>query len=207
VKYRTILATAIAVIVPALALGQATHSIGTANTTLGILKLFGSTSGDLSIKPPAVAGTASTIVLPSGSTDFTGTVGVVQQATTGAAITVGTVPQTQVTAVTFATGTTHTLGTGGITSEIWECTGACTVTPPTPAAGYQFLVRNTPGTTGVITIAGVSSVLYEKTDYSGYGTANTSATSGGALGDKICLIGHDATHYDVGCFNGTWAVP
>lgn len=193
-----------ALLVPALALGQATHSIGTANTTLGILKLFGSTSGDLSIKPPAVAGTASTIILPSGSTDFTGTSGVLKQATTGAAITVGTVSPTQLAPATFATGTTHTLVAP---SEIWECTGACSVTPPTPAAGYQFIVRNTPGTTGVITIVGVSSVLYEKTDYSGYGTANTSATSGGALGDKICLVGHDATHYDVGCFNGTWAVP
>ncbi len=184
-----------------------TLSLGASTGPGGILTLFGSTSGSLTIQPPAVAGTASTITLPSGTTDFSGTVGVLKQATTGAAITVGTVPQTQMTAVTFGVGTTHTFGTGGLTSEIWECTGACTVTPPTPAAGYQFIVRNTPGTTGVITIAGVSSVLYEKTDYSGYGTANTAATSGGAAGDKICLIGHDATHYDVGCFNGTWAVP
>ncbi len=90
-KYRALLVGGLALLVPALALGQATHSIGTANTTLGILKLFGSTSGDLSIKPPAVAGTASTVILPAGSTDFSATGGTsqfVKQASAGAALTV-----------------------------------------------------------------------------------------------------------------------
>jgi hypothetical protein len=106
--------------------------------------------------------------------------------------------------VTFATGTTHTFVAP---AEIWECTGTCTVTPPTPAAGYQFVVRTSPGVSAVITIAGVASVLYEKTVFSGYGTANTAATVTAANGNKLCLIGHDATHYDVGCFNGTWSMP
>lgn len=136
--------------------------------------------------------------------------GTVTSVVCGAGLNGGTITSTgtcSLAPVTFATGTTHTFGSGGIFAEIWECTGACTVTPPTPAAGYQFCVRNTTGTTGVITLAGVSSVLYEKTDFSAYGTANTAATSGGAAGDKICIVGHDATHYDVLSFNGTWSVP
>jgi hypothetical protein len=116
----------------------------------------------------------------------------------------GTAAQTQIAPATFVTGTTHTFVAP---AEIWECTGTCTVTPPTPAAGYQFVVRTSPGVSAVITIAGVASVLYEKTDFSGYGTANTAATVTAANGNKLCLIGHDATHYDVGCFNGTWSMP
>ncbi len=64
-KYRTIIGAAAAILVPVLALGQATHSVGTANTTLGILKLFGSTSGDVSVKPAAVAGTSTVFQLPA----------------------------------------------------------------------------------------------------------------------------------------------
>lgn len=57
----------------------------------------------------------------------------------------------------------------------------------------------------VITIAAISTVQFEKTTYNGYGTVSTGTmVSGGALGDKVCLIGRDATHYLVGSFVGTW---
>lgn len=85
------------------------------------------------------------------------------------------------------------------------CTGVCTVTLPTPAAGFQFCIRNDSAVTTVITIAAISGVQFEKTTYNGYGTVTTGTmVSGGALGDKICLIGRDATHYLVGAFVGTW---
>ena len=94
-------------------------------------------------------------------------------------------------------------GTGSLTGAFgyYVCTGACTITLPTPAAGFQFCVRNDSAITTVITIAAISTVQFEKTTYNGYGTVTTGTmVSGGALGDKICLIGRDATHYLVGSY-------
>jgi hypothetical protein len=100
-------------------------------------------------------------------------------------------------------------GTGGALagpSEFYVCTTTCTVTPPVPVAGYQFCVRNAPGVSTVITLAGVALVYYEKTDLSGYGTVATAATSSGITGDKICIVGLDATHYLTYSYMGTWTV-
>ena len=66
-------------------------TLGVNTTTLGAFKMFGSTSGDLTLNPPAVAGTASKITLPAGITDFSGTGGAsqfVSQASAGAPFTV-----------------------------------------------------------------------------------------------------------------------
>ena len=100
-------------------------------------------------------------------------------------------------------------GTGGALAgpdEFYVCTTTCTVTPPVPVAGYQFCVRNAPGVSTVITLAGVALVYYEKTDNSGYGTVATAATSGGTSGDKICYVGLDSTHYLMYSYVGTWTV-
>jgi hypothetical protein len=67
-------------------------------------------------------------------------------------------------------------------------------------------VRNAPGVSTVITLAAISGVQYEKTDASGYGTAATAATSGGVIGDKICIVGLDAAHYLTYSYVGTWTV-
>jgi hypothetical protein len=49
--------------------------------------------------------------------------------------------------------------------------------------------------------------MYEKTTFLTYGTAGTgTAVSGGAVGDKLCLVGLDATHYLVGSYLGTWTM-
>jgi trimeric autotransporter adhesin len=112
---------------------------------------------------------------------------------------------------TILCGTTApplTVGTGGsLTSPIgyYVCTTTCSVSLPTPAAGVQFCVRDDDAVTTVITIAAITNVQFEKTNYNGYGTVTTGTmTSGGALGDKICLVGRDTTHYLVGTFLGTW---
>lgn len=101
-----------------------------------------------------------------------------------------------------------TVGTGGTVSGAYGyyiCTTTCAITLPTPAAGFQFCVRNDSTVTTVITINAITSVLFEKTTYNGYGTVTTGTmVSGGALGDKICLVGRDATHYLVGSYVGTW---
>jgi hypothetical protein len=108
-------------------------------------------------------------------------------------------------AVSSLSGTTHSLAPP---REYWYCTGTCTVTPPVPAAGYEFCVANNIAVTSVITMAALgSSARYPKTDSSAYGTAGTGTmVAGGAAGDKICLVGLDSTHYNLGSYAGTWTV-
>lgn len=178
-----------------------TQELGATTGPGGILKLWGSTSGSLSIQPPAVAGTGSTLTLPGGTTDFSATGGtgqVLQQATSGAAITVGLVPVTL-----LATGTSVSLTAP---REYYVCTSTCTVTPPVPAAGYEFCVMNTDNVSTVITLAALgSSARYEATARTSYGTAGTGTlVSGGAAADKLCLLGLDSTHYLTVSYNGTW---
>lgn len=88
------------------------------------------------------------------------------------------------------------------------CTSTCTVTVPAPAAGYEFCARNGNNVTTVITFAAIgSSAMYENTASTAYGTAGTGTlVSGGAAGDKICIVGLDSTHYQVWSYNGTWTV-
>ncbi|HEV2225061.1 MAG TPA: hypothetical protein VGR84_18865 [Candidatus Acidoferrales bacterium] len=114
-------------------------------------------------------------------------------------------------AVTATLATNPPLTTGSSTGNtftapagFFQCTAACTVTPPAPAAGYQFCVWDKPGTAGAIVLGGNTGVFYGKTDFSGYGSSGGTLTSGGANGDKACIIGIDSTHYDTVTFGGTW---
>ena len=97
--------------------------LGVNITTLGSIKLFGNTSGDATIRPAAVAGTATVITLPATSVtlnaagDLTGTTlaaGVVTSSLTS----VGTITALQATAigsVTPGTGAFTTLNATGNT--------------------------------------------------------------------------------------------
>ena len=54
-----------------------------------------------------------------------------------------------------------------------------------------------------------SSAMYPKSDDSGYGTAGTGTmVSSAAAGNKVCLIGKDSTHYELGAVNASanWTV-
>jgi hypothetical protein len=115
----------------------------------------------------------------------------------------GTLPQANLTPETLATGTSVSLS---IPSEIYVCTGTCTVTPPVPAAGYQFCVLNDDNVATVITLAALgSSARYENTGRTAYGTAGTGTfVSNGAAGNFVCIVGRDSTHYLTTNFNGTW---
>lgn len=106
-------------------------------------------------------------------------------------------------ATTLATGTSVSLSTP---REYYVCTSTCTVTPPVPAAGYEFCVLNDDNVATVITLAALgSSARYENTGRTAYGTAGTGTfISGGAAGDKVCIVGRDSTHYLTTTFNGTW---
>lgn len=113
------------------------------------------------------------------------------------------VTPTMLAASDLTTGTTKTFS---LNSGYFECTGTCTITMPVPAAGKQYCVRNANNVATVITFAAIgSSAMYENTANTAYGTAGTGTlVSGGAAGDKMCLVGKDSTHYDIWSFNGTW---
>ena len=66
-------------------------------------------------------------------------------------------------------------------------------------------MRNDNNVATVITFAAITSVQFKNTNFTSYKTANTSIVSGGAAGDKLCVMGRDATHYLVMSFNGTWS--
>lgn len=105
------------------------------------IALSGSTSGALTVRPPPVAGT-NTLTLPAGTTDFSATGGtsqVVQQATSGGALTVG-----QLAASNLSNGTT---GSGSVVLA----TSPTLVTPAlgTPASGVATNLTGLPLTTGV----------------------------------------------------------
>ncbi len=90
--------------------------------------------------------------------------------------------------------------------QYYVCTGTCTVTPPVPAAGYEFCIVNRNNVNTVITLAALgASARYENTARTAYGTAGTGTlVSGGAVGDKVCIVGLDSTHYMTLSFTGTW---
>ncbi len=104
---------------------------------------------------------------------------------------------------TLTTGTSATLaGPRGY----FVCTGPCTITVPVPVVGYEFCIMNDDSIAGAITLSALgSSARYENTSRSAYGTAGTGTfVSGGAIADKVCLLGRDATHYLTTSFNGSW---
>lgn len=108
-------------------------------------------------------------------------------------------------------GNATPLGSGTAVSltaprQYYVCTGTCTVTPPVPAAGYEFCVMNGDNVSTVITFAALgSSAMYENTARTAYGTAGTGTlVSSGAAGDKVCLLGLDSTHYLTTTYTGSW---
>jgi len=91
-------------------------------------------------------------------------------------------------------------------SSFCICTTTCTVTVPVPAAGYQFCAWNDTNVSTAITLSAIgTSAMYENTARTAYGTAGTGTfTATAALGNSVCLVGRDATHYQTVSFVGTW---
>lgn len=115
------------------------------------------------------------------------------------------VANNNVLAVTLATGTSVSLTAP---REYYVCTSTCTVTPPVPAAGYEFCVLNGNNVTTVITLAALgSSARYENQARTAYGTAGTGTlVSTGAAADRVCIVGLDSTHYLTASATGTWII-
>lgn len=106
-------------------------------------------------------------------------------------------------ATSLTAGTSVTLSAP---RQYFVCTSTCTITVPVPAAGDEFCVMNDDNINTVITLSAIgSSARYENTTRTAYGTAGTGTlVSGGAIGDKVCIVGRDSTHYLTTSFNGTW---
>lgn len=113
------------------------------------------------------------------------------------------IPSSAIPAVPLTSGTSVTLSQN---NRYFVCTNTCTVTVPVPAAGVQYCVRNAVNVATVITLAAIgSSAMYENTASTAYGTAGTGTfISGGAVGDKVCIVGLDSTHYLTLSYSGTW---
>ena len=137
-------------------------------------------------------------VAPSCATDATNASNISSGVLPAARLIAANMPVTP-----LATGTSVSLAAP---REYYVCTSTCTVTPPVPAAGYEFCVLNDDNVATVITLAALgSSAMYENTARTAYGTAGTGTlVSGGAAADKVCIVGRDATHYLTVSSNGTW---
>ncbi len=91
------------------------------------------------------------------------------------------------------------------------CTGTCTVSIPVPpAAGTanEFCILNDNNTATAITLSAIgSSVQYENAARTAYGTAGTGTmVLSAALGNKVCIVSRDATHYFTVSFTGSITV-
>lgn len=110
-------------------------------------------------------------------------------------------------AVTSTTAGTSVTLTSGIAQQ-FVCTSTCTITVPVPAQGAQYCVFNDDNVSTVITMAAIgSSARYENTARNAYGTAGTGTmVSSGAVGDAVCLVFRDSTHYLTTSYHGSWTV-
>jgi len=99
-------------------------------------------------------------------------------------------------------GTSHTFSGS---SDVFICTGTCTLTVPVPALGLQYCAWNDDNVSTVITFAAIGSgARYENQARTAYGTAGTGTlVSAGAIGDLICIYGRDSTHYVLASAHGT----
>lgn len=102
-------------------------------------------------------------------------------------------------------GTSHTVLN---LSETYVCTAACTVTPLPPMTitgqAAQLCVQNDMNVSGGITLAALTGISYEVQAQTSYKSAATSLVSTGAVGDQICIVGRDSTHYNIWSIHGTF---
>jgi len=184
--------------------------------TLGAAVMGNATSGTVTLEP-ATGALGSAVVLIPGASDTLVNLGSTQTLSnkTFVAPALGTpvsgsmanltgLTASQIPAVNLpAPGATCTFTAN---STICIATTTATITVPVPAAGYQFCVMNDDNVSTVITLSAIgSSARYENTARTAYGTAGTGTfVSGGAVGDAVCLVGRDSTHYLTVSYSGNW---
>lgn len=177
-------------------------TLGVTATTLGSIKLFGSTSGDVTLAPAAAAGTATAITLPATTTTLAG-LAVAQTFTATQTIT----PSTNTNALVVTgysvtgSGTTALMSLAGT----WNTTG-------NPAAIDMNITRTAAGSGTTFLLARDGSTVYAAlgTPSSTYGalwlgpnsstlTANNSVMSKTAAGATV--LNTDSNSYIIGYEN------
>ena len=182
-------------------------------TTSGALAVTCTKTGGVSFAPSATTDTTNANNLSSGTVP-TARLSLGTNAAVGALRCDGTTTTCSGGVVTSSAAASVTLGTGSGSqsltgaAEIFVCTSTCAVTPPAPAAGLQYCVENDATVSTVITMGGNTGVYYQKAvapgTANGYGSSGGHMTSGGAVGDLVCIVGRDTTHYLVPSFGGAW---
>lgn len=174
---------------------------GPASTTTSDLACWNATNGGL-LKDCTAIPSATTATTQSANDNST-------KIATTAYVDTKIVPAANIgVAATVVNSGTITIPSGN--SVLVICTSTCSVPAPVPALGYQICAKNIAGGSTVITFSALgSSAMYPKSDDSGYGTAGTGTmVSSAATGNKVCLIGKDSTHYELGAVNASanWTV-
>lgn len=113
-------------------------SLGLAGTNGGALNLQGASSGALAIRVAAAA--SGTLTLPSGTTDFSATAGIVQQASTGAPFTVSNTLTSPPILPGYAIGSLPS-GTIGMLAYVTDQSAACPALGVAPTAGGALKCR------------------------------------------------------------------
>lgn len=122
-----------------------TLALGVNTSESGAVKLFGATSGNLTLKPAAVAGASTVLTLPGGTTDLSATGGtsqVVKQTGTGAALTVA-----RLACADLSDAGTGCASNGGASYPSW---GGIKTTAFNATAGVAYCVDTL--TTGAVTM-------------------------------------------------------
>ena len=93
----------------------------------------------------------------------------------------------------------------GVTGFYWNNTASTyNWVLDAPTASKQYCFGNYAGRSGALTITTTTSVFITYKGTNGTVTTGT-LVSGGALGDQICLVGVDSTHYFApGPGQGSW---
>lgn len=158
------------------------------------------TSAALTASALVLGGGAGAAPTPMGSL---GTTTTLLHGNAAGAPTFGAIVAADLPVVPLTAGTSVTLSNN---SRYFVCTSTCTITVPVPAAGVQYCVYNDNNVATVITLAAIgSSSMYQNTARTAYGTSGTGTlVSSGVVGDAICIIGRDATHYNTLSFTGSW---
>jgi hypothetical protein len=164
--------------------------LGVNTSTLGAIKMFGNTSGDVTIEPNAVAGTSTIMKVPAwGATGNVAAIDVAQTFT--ASQTFGQVQGKN----TAQSGTTYSFAATDCGTEVIFTSGsAVTATIPAsivPAAGTGCVIAINQSGAGKVSVNG--SAVTPATLVSAHSYTATSGTAGSEIALRLTTIGATAT--------------
>lgn len=172
-----------------------TLSLGVNTSESGAVKMFGATSGNLTIKPAAAAGASTVLTFPGGTTDFSTTGGssqVVKQTSSGGAFTVGQLSCSDLS--NGATGCSTATGTSGATIPLLN--GTNTWSGAQSFNSGDLILKG--ATSGTITV-NAAAVAGSNTLTLPAGTTDFSATGGSSQVVKQTSAGGALTVAQLAC--------